>query len=90
MLAINDARLSVPGDRDVQLAAAYCANELLCTTQTERHLDKTLARFTYDMGRCQRLITLNNATSITPDSPARSPSRSVSIHGSKFDANRYG
>ena len=90
MLAINDARLSVPGDRDVQLAAAYCANELLCTTQTERHLDKTLARFTYDMGRCQRLITLNNATSITPDSPARYPSRSVSIRGSKFDANLYG
>lgn len=50
MLAINDARLSAPGDRDLQLAAAYCANELLCTAQTERHLDKTLARFSYDMG----------------------------------------
>lgn len=50
MLAINDARLSAPGDRDVQLAAAYCANELLCTAQTELHLDKTLERFTYDMG----------------------------------------
>ncbi|MBS1140746.1 MAG: hypothetical protein H6R13_2199 [Proteobacteria bacterium] len=50
MLAINDARMSAPGDRDVQLAAAFCANELLCTTQTNRHLDKTLERFTYDMG----------------------------------------
>lgn len=50
MLAINDARLSAPGDRDIQLAAAYCANELLCTAQTDRHLDKTLARFAYDMG----------------------------------------
>lgn len=50
MLAANDAWLSAPGDREVQLAAAYCANELLCTTQTNRHLDKTLARFTYDMG----------------------------------------
>lgn len=50
MLAINDARLSAAGDRDVQLAAAYCTNELLCTAQTGRHLDKTLERFTYDMG----------------------------------------
>jgi hypothetical protein len=50
MLAINDARLSAPGDRDLQLAAAYCTNELLCTAQTGRHLDKTLERFTYDMG----------------------------------------
>lgn len=50
MLAINDARLSAPGDRDIQLAAAYCINELLCTTQTTRHLDNTLARLSYRIG----------------------------------------
>jgi hypothetical protein len=53
MLAINDALMSVPGDRDSQLAAAYCTNELLCTTQTPRHLDKTLERLTYAMGEKQ-------------------------------------
>lgn len=50
LLAINDARLSAPDDRDMQLAAAFCANELLCTVQTPRHLNKTLERLTYDMG----------------------------------------
>jgi hypothetical protein len=50
MLAINDARLSAPGDLNFQLAAAHCANELLSIAQTNRHLDKTLAHFTYDMG----------------------------------------
>ena len=50
MLAVNDARLSAPGDRDVQLAAAYCINELLCTTQTTRHLDNTLERLSYQIG----------------------------------------
>lgn len=50
MLAVNDARLSAAGDRDIQLAAAFCINELLCTTQTSRHLDNTLERLSYQIG----------------------------------------
>jgi hypothetical protein len=50
MMAINDARLSAPGDREAQLAAAFCVNEILSTLQTPRHLDKTLERMTYNIG----------------------------------------
>ncbi|MDR3386400.1 MAG: hypothetical protein P4L92_05050, partial [Rudaea sp.] len=34
-------------------------------------------------------ITLNNATSITPVAPARTPNRTVTTRGSKFDENLY-
>jgi hypothetical protein len=47
---------------------------------------RAISRIDTPSRRCQRLITLNIATLITP-SPARLPSRTVSIRGSNLNAN---
>ena len=47
---------------------------------------RAISRIDTPSRRCQRLMTLNIATLITP-SPARLPSRTVSIRGSNLNAN---
>jgi hypothetical protein len=47
---------------------------------------RAISRIETPSRRCQRLITLNIATLITP-SPTRLPSRTVSMRGSNFHAN---
>jgi hypothetical protein len=60
--AFSKSRDSVK--HDLRKAAAFAINELISTTQTSRHLDKTLDRVTISMGqktdRKQGLLLINS------------------------------
>ena len=61
--------------------------QVLADSGTRQTLRREISRIPTPSRNRQRRITLNNATSITPASPARTAARTVSIRGSLFDAN---
>src|SRR6266849_9768015 len=57
------------------------------TVLRDRPVRRVISRMVRPSRRCQRRITLNIATLITPLSPAQALSRTVSTRGSILDAN---
>ena len=57
-------------NNDLRKSAAFSINELMSTTQSARHLDKTLERITFSIGqqsdRTLALQSINNITAGTP------------------------